>query len=406
MEQINITKLDHQGRGIGKINDKIVFVNKAYPDEIVDIKIIDDKKNYSEAEVVNYIQKSKNRIENICPHFINCGGCTFIDLKYEEQLNYKEEKIKELAVRNQIQTKINPIIKSESQFYYRNKVIFHIRKELGYYKNKTYQIEPIEKCHIVNQKINDALNIIKKEINYHNLKDITIRYSENKDELMLILDGHLLSSEFDTLKQTFSTIIVQKGNKENIIFGDGFIKEKLNKYVFKISPTAFFQVNTKQTEILYNKVLEYIEPKKTDIVLDLYCGTGTIGLYISEYCQKVIGIELNKEAIQDAKENAELNNITNIEFIASDTNYINTITKEIPNKIIVDPPRSGLTNKVIEYLIKTNPEKIVYVSCDPVTLMRDLKLLSEKFNIEEITPVDMFPNTYHVECVILLQRKN
>lgn len=405
MSKIEITKLDHQGRGIGKINDKIVFVNKVYPTEIVDIKIIAEKKKYAEGEVLNYIKKSDKRINNSCSHFINCGGCTFIDLKYEEQLKYKEEKIKELTIRNEIATIIKPIIKSDNQYNYRNKAIFHINKKLGYYKNKTYQIEPIEKCYLLNEKINEALNIINTKINYQILENLTIRYSEYTKELMLIIGNHLLSSEIDTLKSNFSTIIVQKRNSETIIHGDGYITEKLKKYLFKISPTAFFQVNTKQTERLYNKVLEYASPNEKDIVLDLYCGTGTIGLYLSEHAKKVIGIEVNKEAVKDAKINAELNNIKNAEFFASDTNNINSLIKETPSIIIVDPPRSGLTNQVIDYLIKTNPEKIIYVSCDPITLMRDLKSLSENFNINEITPVDMFPNTYHVESVVKLTKK-
>lgn len=226
-----------------------------------------------------------------------------------------------------------------------------------------------------------------------------------KQTCIILYTNEKFDENLQVLEKLTDTIIINSNGKEEIKYGKGNIFENLDNLIFKISPSSFFQVNSKQTLNLYNLVLEKCALKGKEIVYDLFCGTGTISLFLSRWCQKVIGIEINKDAIKDATENMYLNNIQNCTFLAGDVSKIIKSQKEKADIIVVDPPRAGLDNITIENIFRLNPEKIVYVSCDPVTLARDLKILSEKYNIESVTPVDMFPNTYHVECVCVLKLK-
>ena len=387
MNNVLIEKLDHQGRGIARINNKTCFIENALPSEIVDIKITLDKKKYSEGNVIKFIKKSDDRINPICPYFFNCGGCNLMHMSYEDQLMYKENKVKEIIDR------------------YAN-LPFHIDNKIGYYAKKSSKIIEIDNCYIVDDSINDILNKLKN-INLKNIYEIVIRSSKNISNKMIVLK---INKDIDenniilSLKKYVDTIIIYQNRKYKTIYGKGYIFESLGEYKFKISPDSFFQVNTVQAENLYNKVLEYANLKGNENVLDLYCGTGTIGIYLSKYFKKVLGVEINKYAVEDADFNKDLNSINNIEFKCLDASRINQISDKF-DTIIVDPPRSGLDKETVEYLKNSLSKKIVYVSCDPITLARDLKLLSEIYDVKEITPFDMFSNTYHVECVCVLNRK-
>ena len=403
--KVTITGIDHYGRGIARIDNIITFIPNALPNEIVEIKIINKKKKFMEGQVLNFIKKNKNRCQ-FCN--INCGSCHLNNINYSEQLTFKEKKVLDIISKfTKGNYLIKNIIKNPNPTNYRNKVRFHVEKSIGYYKNKSHEIVEINNCLIVDQKINNLLSYIKENINLENIYEIIIRASKYTDDTMVVfkINNTIDEKKFiNILKNKVSSLIIFDKNYKTI-YGNDYIIEKLNELSFVISPDSFFQVNTAGAICLYNKVLEYANLKQNDNVLDLYCGTGSIGIYLSKYCKKVIGIEINKYAILDAEKNKKLNNIDNIDFICGDTSKLVNNLKQNFDVTIVDPPRAGLDQNTINYLNKSNTKKIVYVSCDPVTLARDLNLLKDKYDILEITPVDMFSYTYHVECVSVLRRK-
>lgn len=409
MYEVKVEKLDHQGRGISHIEDKIVFIENALPGEIVKIKITKQNKKIIEASVIDYIVKSDYRVDSKCPYYNECGGCDLLHLSYEQQTQYKEYKIKEIMNRYAgiDNEKIKQIVPCDHQFNYRNKVTLKVNTKIGYYKKKSYDIVDINNCLIANNKINNAILEIKKYHVPECINELVIR-SVNEDDISLTIylqkedNINIFISKLEYLFNSIKVIVKDKVIKQA---GESNIIGRLGNFSYQMSQTAFFQVNTAQTIKLYDKVREYVKKNVSPTVLDLYCGTGTIGIYISNYAKKVTGIEINPEAIVDAKVNAEKNEVKNIDFFAGDTKELLNHGDYKANVIIVDPPRSGLDEEVIKDIIKINPKEIIYVSCDPITLARDLKMFSDKYKVTEITPFDMFPNTYHVECVVLLRHK-
>lgn len=393
---VNIEKYDHQGRGIGYTDGIITFIPNALINEKVKIRITKNTKKVREAEVIEIIEKSSDRLEPSCKYFNLCGGCNMMNISYEQELEYKENKVKEIINRyTDIDIKKVKKIIPNKELNYRNKATFQVKDKVGYYKEKSYDIIPIDNCLIVDNKINEILNILKG-MDLSNIYQIVVRSSKNLDETMVVFKG--TNIDISILKDKVSTIILY--DKEyKVMSGNGYIVDKIGEYSFIISPESFFQVNTNNAYNLYSKVFEYVN--ESDNLLDLYCGTGTIGIFLSKICKKVTGVEINKYAVEDALKNKELNRIKNIDFVCSDTANYNELDNF--DTVVVDPPRSGLDNKTIDYLLNLKSKKIVYVSCDPVTLARDLKLLSELYDTIEITPVDMFSRTYHVECVCILK---
>ena len=398
---VKIEKLDHQGRGIARINGIPVFIENALINEVVEIEITNKKKNYMEGKVVDYLETSSNRIKPKCPYFKECGGCDIMNLSYEDQLKYKEEKTKEILSKFANINNINKII-SSCQFYYRNKLTLQVKKSIGLYKRKSYDLIPIEKCYITDDKINKIISLLKK-INLDNIKQIVIRVSK-KDSMIVFYIKDDIKINLDSFED-ISTIITIKNKNQKILKGQGYIIEELLGLKFIISPTSFFQVNNLGMTNLYNQILKYLNLKGNEQVLDLYCGTGSIGLYLAKYCKNVLGIEINSEAIKDANKNKKINQIFNINFQIGDVSQILQKNNFNPDVIIVDPPRAGLDTITLDKIMKLNPEKLIYVSCDPITLARDLNILKTRFDIKEITPVDMFGNTYHVETVCVLERR-
>lgn len=406
MYQVEIFKLDHQGRGIGKINNKIIFVFNALPNEVIETKITLEKKNYYEGKINKILMPSKDRVEPICPCFNECGGCQFLNVSYEKSLEFKQNKVIDILNKYlDFDIKINPIIKSDENLYYRNKVTFQVSNDIGFYKNKTNELISVDCCYIADKNINKIYKVIRENINLINVKQVIIKSTKYTNESMIIFKTNDLVDQ-DNIVKTLKDLVTSIYVNDNLIYGENNIVENLLDFSFYISPTSFFQVNTKQAEKLYSKALEYANITNNNLVLDLYCGTGTIGLLASKKANKVIGIELNKEAIQDANKNKKLNNVTNIQFYSGDVGKILLKNNYNPDVVIVDPPRAGLDNIAINQIIKIKPKRLVYVSCDLMTLARDLKILSKDYEIIELTPVDMFPMTSHVESVILLQRKD
>jgi 23S rRNA (uracil1939-C5)-methyltransferase len=398
--ELNIENLDHYARGIARLDGKTVFVENALPKEVVIANITKEKKNFDEGEAIEILKKSSDRIKPICPYYDDCGGCNIMHLNYDNQLKFKENKVKEVLKKFCDYDNVKEII-GTNNLYYRNKITLQVKEKIGYYKKKSYELVEIDKCFIVDEKIN---NIIKKlkNIDLSNINKIVIRTTKN-ETMIVFYSKKIVKLNINIF--SFVDTIICITDKEIILKGKGYIEETINDIKFVISPTSFFQVNTNGMINLYDKVLEYCELSGNENLLDLYCGTGTIGIYLSKYCGKVFGVEINKEAIKDALKNKQINNLTNIDFKSGDVKEILKNNKFIPDIIVVDPPRAGLDKNVIDQIISLNPKKLIYVSCDVITLSRDLNLLKQHFDIKEVTPVDMFPNTYHVESVCVLNKR-
>ena len=397
MEKVKIVAFDHQGRGIAKINNKVVFVPNTLVGEIVNIEILIDKKKYAVGLAKEIVKKSPKRVNVLCPYYDKCGGCDLLHIEYNEQLKLKEGMVKNIFDRYlKKEVKINKIV-SGKQYNYRNKVTLQVNKNIGFFNKSSYDIVNIDNCLIASENINYFINSLKK-MNLKDVSQVIIRCSKNTNDKMLAFKTNK-NIDINLLKDNVSSLIIN----DKVIYGKNKIIERLKDYQFVISPNAFFQTNTDMAINLYDTVIEMANFDLNDIVLDLYCGTGTIGIYISKNVKQVLGVEINQSAINDAKENKKINNIKNISFICEDSSKVLKNIKYKPNVVIVDPPRSGLTKKLIDDLLKIKANNIIYVSCNPLTSVRDLNLLENKYDVVSVTPVDMFPNTHHVECVCLLK---
>lgn len=396
--QYKIEKLDNFGRGISHINNKIVFISNALEDEVVDATTTYSNKKFDEAKVNEIIEVSRMRINPICPYFDICGGCNLLHMNYDDQLKFKYNKVKDIIFKYlKEDIKVNDVIYS-NQFNYRNKASFEVKEKLCYKMRKSTNLVDIKYCYLLDNNINDIVHVLNN-LNLKNINNITIRTGE--EDIMVIISGNPAHEIIDALKEKARSIYVN----DKLVYGKSNIVSKIGNYEFFVSDKSFFQVNKYNVKNLYDKVLEYAELTGNENILDLYCGTGTIGIYLSKYAKSVIGIEVNEQAIFDANVNKNKNNIENISFICDTTSNINNIVNNDFDVIIVDPPRSGLDKNTINFLINSKAKRIVYVSCDIMTLVRDLNILKQDYDIREITPVDMFPNTYHVECVCVLKIK-
>ena len=399
-EKVKIYALDSKGRGIARLQGKVIFVNNALIDEVVQVQVIKEKSKYRIGKVTTYLEKSSKRVNPICPFFGICGGCDIMHMPYMEQLKFKEEKVRNALGSLVDQSFIQKIV-YDNNLYYRNKVIFKVDKTIGFYEKQSHKIIPIDFCFLISKKMNLLLKQVRKHIPLSSLEEIMIREGKYTKEVMLYIKGKTLDFDFSFLREYVTTFIFDDGNI-HILWGEGFIHEKLGQYIYKISPSSFFQVNTDGAIKLYNIVKSFI--KENEKVLDLYCGTGSIGIFISDKLKALYGVEISKSAIQDALENKKVNHLQNTQFSCLDT----SLFQEKPDgfsSVIVDPPRSGLDKYTKDHLLKERVPKIIYVSCDLMTLKRDLEILLKQYKIDSIIPVDMFPNTYHVECVCVLNRR-
>ena len=402
MDRVQIEKLDVFGRGIARINNKLCFISYTLPDEECDIELIKDKKNYSEGKLINLITKSSNRVDASCPYYFLCGGCHLMHLDYKKQLDYKKDKVKELLDRfGKIDFNIDKI-NYDKEYNYRNKITLHVKdKKIGLYKEETNDLIEIDKCLLVSDIINNLIVRLKEFIsnNDTDITEIVIKNTSLK-EVMLIINGEcnkeLLIDSFKDINSIYLN--------DNLIYGKNSITEIINDLYFEVYPRSFFQVNYNVMLKMYNKVIDYYKEHKDLKVLDLYCGTGTIGMLVSKYSKYVLGIEVNSDAVISANKNKTRNNIVNIDFICGkvedNIDSINGI-----DSIVVDPPRAGLDKYTIDNIIRLNPSSLIYISCDPVTLARDLNILKDYYDIKEIEVFDMFPNTYHCESVCILERR-
>lgn len=396
--QVVIDRFDDLGRGIAYVGDKITFVPNTIPGDTVAITITKENKKYNIAKVDKYIKLSSRRVKPKCPYFDICGGCTLQSISYEDTINYKYNKVKNLFKKNNID--INPtIIKNPSPFNYRNKISLKVvDKKIGFYEENTHNIVEIKECIIASPAINKTIPLIS-EFNIIN-GSITIRSNKNDEILIIIESNDKLNININYLKTQIKLVGIVINNET--FYGDNFLIENINDYFYKISYDSFFQVNPYVASILFNEVSKRINEE--DTVLDLYCGVGTLSLNATR-AKEVIGVEIVENAILNAIFNARINKIDNVKFILNDsTKVVSKLNKKF-SKVIVDPPRSGLTKTIIENILSINPEEIIYVSCDPATLVRDILLFIDKYSVSEAIIFDMFSYTYHVETMIILKRK-
>jgi len=464
--EIEITSLGAEGSGIGRTTDDfVVFVKNTVPGDKARIKVKKVKKNYAEAILIEIIENSVKRAAPLCEYFGTCNGCRMQNIDYPHQLELKHNIVKNAFERigGFQNIEIPAVTGSEKIYYYRNKLEFSFSNQrwltekdinnenadkdfaLGFHMpGFINKVIDINNCRLQSEISNKILNLTREffkskgESVYTTkthtgfLRYLIIRQSACSPDLMINLitftENNNLVNEFsEILKKeapeitTFINSIsaskaqVAQSDYSNTIFGDGYIMEKIGNYTFKITPSSFFQTNSLQAKKLFDIVLELGDFSKDENVLDLYCGAGAISIYISGYVKTVLGVEMNEEAIEMAKVNAELNRVSNCEFVSSDVKEFlyNLSTQCYPdsrfrgndNSIILDPPRSGIHPKAAEYILTIEPEKIIYVSCNPATQARDIKLLEEKYTITAIQPVDMFPHTFHIENVVRLDRK-
>lgn len=443
---VDIIDNGFEGEGIAKINNFTVFIPGAIKGEKIKILIVKVLKSHAFGKILEIISPSLDRNGEVdCSTYKRCGGCNLRHVKYTKTLEIKRNIVQNL-VNKSLKDKITvkETIGMESPFYYRNKAQFPVgidKKEdpiIGVFANRTHEIIPINECQIQTKEAQEIAKAICEFVKNNNisiynekkqkgtLRHIIVKTGLKTNEIMCILvvnnpdipkEDELvqyLTSKFSNIKTIVKNINnkntnVILGSKNINLYGDGYIFDKLENYTFKISPLSFYQINPIQTEKLYNIALQGANLTGKEVVFDLYCGIGTIGIFMANKAKKIYGIEIVEEAIRDAIENCKINNITNAEYLAGDTEKLLTDLIENrkikPDVIVVDPPRKGLDNKTVENILKIKPNRVVYVSCNPATLMRDLSKLESEYKIKEIQPVDMFPFTSHVECVAVLQLK-
>lgn len=391
IKEVNIISNTNLGDGVGRIENKPIYIKNAVSKDKLEVKITRVNKKYLQGEIVKIVKESEDRVKPLCPYFPKCGGCTFWNVNINKENEIKENYIKRLFPN----VKVNTII-ANNEINYRNKVTFHIHNgKLGYYQKNSNNLVIIEECLILNKEINKIKKYLET-LDLTKVTEIMIRYSNNYDELLINFKGQL--KDYNNLKKIKNIKSIYINN--DLVYGNPTIKEKINNLEFLIGPNSFFQINTNMIANLYNSIKNFITPSSS--LLDLYCGTGTIGIYLNEYFEHILGIDIVKENIENAFLNKEINKIDNISFQHKDASSIENTYFDV---VIVDPPRAGLGEKTKEHLLNINSKIIIYVSCNPNTLKKDIEKLKEKYQLVEITPVNMFPKTEHIECVSLLIHK-
>jgi len=460
LENLLVTGYAAGGKCLAKHEGKVIFMENAVPGDIVTVRLIKNKKDWAEAQVIRIVGLSSERTEPFCKHFGICGGCQWQMLPYEKQLEYKHDQVLQSLKRigKLDLPEISPILGSEKTTRYRNKLeytfsnhryllkeeladpqISNLQNAAGFHARGIFdKIVDVETCYLQDEPTNAIRMETKRwatenEVSFYDiqrhegfLRNLQIRLCRTGEIMVNIVFGHRdepvqnallqhLHNKFPSITTLLYTINPKWNDSLNdlhpvVYSGKGFVYEKLEKFLFKIGPKSFFQTNTAQAERLYQTVRSCAGLKGTETVYDLYCGTGSIGIFLSDRAKKVIGIELIPEAIADANENALLNQIHHAAFFAGDVTDICDDkffeTHGRPDLIVSDPPRAGMSEKLIAKILEIAAEKIIYVSCNPATQARDLNLLSEKYQISAVQPIDMFPHTLHIENVTALFLKH
>lgn len=440
-----VIDLTHEGHGVVKIDRYPVFVLNALIEEEIEYKLIKVKKNFAIGKLLEVKNKSKDRVEPPCVYYYKCGGCQLQHMTYQAQLNMKKEQVVNLFHRKGPfeDTPIQPTLGMEQPWRYRNKSQIPVGKDkdnkaiMGFYRQRSHDIIDMDSCLIQDEQHQNIMNYVKQWFNELNMsiydeknkrglmRHLVIRTGYHTDEIMVIFVTNgkkfknanvlvqKLISEFpnitsikQNINDTHSNVIM--GPQSVTLYGKDKIIDELSEVTFNISDQSFYQINSAQTEKLYQKAIDYAQLSGEEIVLDTYCGIGTIGLYMAPQAKHVYGVEVVPSAIKDAQENATKNQLNNTTFECGKAEDVILEWKAQgikPDVVMVDPPRKGCDETFIKTLLKLNPKRIVYISCNPSTQQRDAQLLSDNYHLVEITPVDMFPQTTHIETVALFERK-
>lgn len=397
MLEVKIINQNNEGMGIAKINDKITFIPFTLKDELVTCEVIKENKKYNEGKLIDIKKNSDERQIPKCKYYFSCGGCNLMHQKYSSQLNFKKNKVIN-NLRHISNINVDDInIIYDKEFNYRNHITLSVDKnKIGFYKSHSNTIVDIDECLISNEKINNILKEIRKFINKYMDNNIDRISIKGYNEILINIESSnfKLIDEFKNYVKCDSLYINNK-----FVSGLKEVTINLGKYKYKVSAQAFFQKNTNMTIKLYDYIKTLVN--KDENILDLYCGSGGIGIYISENAKNIIGIEIIEDAVLNAKENAKINNINNITFKSGKVEDNLDDIKDI-DTIIVDPPRVGLNKKAINDILKINPKRIIYVSCNSTTLARDLNYLKDMYELKEIKLFDLFPNTHHIESISVL----
>lgn len=425
----------YDGLGVVHHNDFVFFVPRLIAGETAELSITKLKKRFGYARIVRLVEASEHRQEDICSVQKLCGGCQLLHMDYAEQKQFKEDKVKGCFRMNaNMEIEPLPILTTEHLYHYRNKVqvpVQYNQKEvhMGFYKTHSNDIVDYDVCQVQTSLSNELTLSIKQWLNqFHaasQVRHVLVKHAHKTDQVMVclvvrhtkfaglneiverIIDAYPQVKSIVTIENRRSDNVILDG-KETIVYGEATIEEELLDCRFAISAKSFYQINPYATELLYKTVIEYAELTGDQVLVDLYCGTGTIGIFAAKHCKKVYGIEIVKEAIEDAKNNAKRNNVSNIEFFVGDAGKgaQDLLRNNIkPDVVVVDPPRKGCDKNTLDAILKMHPKKLVYVSCDPATLARDCAyLIDNNYHIKKVQPCDMFPNTVHCEVVVSMSR--
>ena len=445
--QAEIIDYTTEGSGVCKIDGFAVFVPSSAVGDKADIKILKSAKNYAFGKIETILSPSPDRISPDCHIFNRCGGCTFRHITYQSELAFKQKRVFDALTRigGIDGSLVGEIIGADESNFYRNKAQLPITLDsngyvkVGFFAQRTHRVIPLDDCQLQSRAFAPAIDIFLKWANQNHisvydetthsgiLRHLYLRYAEKTDELMFCIvananelrkEKQLVQMLSDNLPNLKSVVLNTNTDKTNVItgqkcrtlYGDGYITDILCDMKFRISPLSFYQVNRSQAEKLYQKAAEFADLKPNETLLDMYCGTGTIGLTMAKYVKNLIGVEIIPQAVEDAKNNAVLNGIANAEFICADAaKAAETLRKRNikPDCIILDPPRKGCESSLIDTIAEMSPQRVVYVSCDCATLARDVKLFTEKgYSVQKAIPVDLFPRTPHVECVVLMTKSD
>lgn len=441
-EQITVKciGMDEEGKGIVNFKGREVHVSNLIEGETAVIELV-HMRNFTKAKVVRIEEGSKDRVTPKCPHFAKCGGCQLQHMSYKGQAEYKQKLIQRLM---KPYHKVNDILTMQEPYFYRNKIHSTMANDQsgkiisGIYEEYTHRVIPIEQCIIQDKRADEIIATVREIMKTYKMKPydedtgqgflrhILVKTGHVSNQIMVVL---VVSTQVFTGKNNFVSILLKKhpeittivlninnrktsavlGDTEKVLYGKGYIEDTLCGRIFQISPKSFYQINPVQTEVLYGKAIEMARLTGNEVVLDAYCGIGTISLIVSSKVKNVIGVELNKDAVKDAIKNAKRNDINNAAFYNDDAgDFMIGLARERQSidTVFMDPPRSGSDERFLSSLVKLKPMKVIYISCNPVTLERDLKYLTKNgYTVKEIQPVDMFPHTYHVETVTLLVRE-
>ncbi|CAD2074079.1 23S rRNA (uracil(1939)-C(5))-methyltransferase RlmD [Phocicoccus pinnipedialis] len=436
-----VLNLTHESKGVVKVGHYPVFIQNSLPEEQIEFKITNEKKRFAEGELVRILKENENRVVAPCPYYSKCGGCQTQHMDDVLELEFKTESVRNTLSRHIKDIKVNNCV-SHNLYDYRNKSVFHVREiagevHIGFYKEKSRDIVDVKYCMIQKPISNEIVNTVRNlvetyKVSAYNertgrgyLRNVIVRSNSDNSEVQVVFvtnsDSELNKMFVEDLVQAHQNItsVIQNintrrtnlvtGSVSRLIYGNECIADDMLGKTFKLRHQSFYQVNHEVTQLLYKEAIDQAKLTEDDIVIDAYCGVGTIGQIASPHVRKVIGIEVVEEAIRDAEENALLNEVTNAEYhVGKAEDIIKQLVKNNvqPDVVFIDPPRVGTDKAFLDAVLEVGPDRIVYISCNPATLGRDLSILNEQYEIEDVTPFNMFGKTYHVEVVCSMRKRD